>query len=129
MSSLRAGLRELAEAATAGPWKWEPDDEPEGVGAGFVIPSHDYERTGRRQWWNMLFTDQSKADAAYIAAADPATVLRLLDRLEAAEQALAGLAEWAHKYRDSTEYDFAGAEDAARAARDQRAAEWLERNP
>jgi hypothetical protein len=85
-------LRDIAQAATPGPWQWD----------GNVC---DYDESNESPW---LVTDAyaagiykhlnggailkgsikclNEADAAYIAAASPAALLGLLDRLAAAER-------------------------------------------
>ena len=67
-------LRELAQAATPGPWRVSAGNVHPRVksGDGSFVMEH---RFGCRRY----------ADAQYIAAANPAAVLALLDRLERAE--------------------------------------------
>ena len=76
-----AELRALAEAATPGPWT-RLDTGSEGCS---VVAS------GRRRVARLTHLDlaECRADAAYIAAANPQTVLALLDRIAALEKALA----------------------------------------
>ena len=72
-------LRRLAQAATKGPW----------VSQGRYIgtPRHmSYVGEVRNQCGNWSDTEKSRSDAAYIAAANPAAITELLDRLEAAEK-------------------------------------------
>ena len=71
-----AALREAAEGATPGPWIADI-------------------RTDGRAWIDMPGIDNHAlslhgfgADAAYIAAANPTTILALIERLEAAEGAV-----------------------------------------
>jgi len=68
-----AELRRLAEAATPGPWRLDPvaDGECHIIGGRAVVGYAD------------------ERSALFIAAACPATVLALLDRLAAAEAMLA----------------------------------------
>ena len=71
-------LRRLAQAATPGPW----------VSQGRYIgtPRHmSYIGEVRDQCGNWSDTEKSRADSAFIAAANPATIYELLDRLEEAE--------------------------------------------
>lgn len=88
-------VRRLARAATPGPWRYNPEkawhlptDLPlrrngeEFVGAGPVDAMICIAATGPADH------PQSVADARYIAAADPATVLALLADLDAAREAL-----------------------------------------
>ena len=67
-------LRRLAEAATVGIWK----------ASGFDVNSKEH------GWATIANTeldyDGMAENAAYIAAANPAAILALLDRLEAAEK-------------------------------------------
>ena len=72
-------LRRLAQAATPGPW----------VSQGRYIgtPRHmSYIGEVRDQCGNWSDTEKSTGDAAFIAAANPAAISELLDRLEAAEK-------------------------------------------
>lgn len=64
-----ARLRELAEAATPGPWCVEHGRVYSGDTEVAAMP-------GSRSWWH---------DADFIAAANPAAILRLLDALNEAE--------------------------------------------
>ena len=76
-------LREKAEAATPGPWHSSSGPSvwgPEGVLIG-NLPSYFGPEQSR---WR-----ENHATADFIAAADPSTVLALLDRIEAQRQALA----------------------------------------
>ena len=87
----RAGLRRLAEQATPGPWKttWR-------YGLYYVgrimsasmqpQPRRDHEGflSGIKREPEVVFIG-TDTDAAYIAAANPATMLALLDALEKAE--------------------------------------------
>lgn len=71
-------LRQLAQAATPGPW----------VSQGRYIgtPRHmSYIGEVRDQCGNWSDTEKSRADAAFISAANPAVMIELLDRLEEAE--------------------------------------------
>ena len=72
-------LRRLAQVATPGPW----------VSHGRYIgtPRHmSYIGEVRDQCGNWSDTEKSRADAAFIAAANPAAISELLDRFEAAEK-------------------------------------------
>ena len=70
-------LRELAEAATPGPWENRPGIDPPGdiiaPGLGEYGPKPFITHVGS---WGR------SADAAFIAAANPQTVLALLDEIE-----------------------------------------------
>jgi hypothetical protein len=70
-------LRELAEAATPGPWKWSAT---EGSDASFKITTSDHTLLGRD-------------DARFIAAANPQAVIALLDQLAAANAEIERLRE------------------------------------
>ena len=72
-------LAALAEAATPGPW--EMDDAEIFAANGRCIGS-------TALWDDAPNADQSIADAAYIAAADPTTILALIRRVQAAEAEL-----------------------------------------
>ena len=81
-------LKRLAEAATPGPWKWLSDellnelDMPALISDGVLVCDFGNEE----QYYPTEGTPPSEADAAYIAAANPATMVALLDRLAAAEK-------------------------------------------
>lgn len=83
----KQALREAAEKATPGEWKRMMRNSDElmttfhGVAIGNVFVELT---TGKRD----IF------DAEFIAAANPATVLALLDELEAAEKRIAELRDW-----------------------------------
>lgn len=75
----KRALREAAEKATKGQWVVEFDDEiysTDGVNNEQIA---------------MVFSENEVRDAAFIAAANPAIVLALLDELEAAEKRIAEL--------------------------------------
>lgn len=75
----KRGLREAAEKATKGRWAVEFDDEI------YSTDGVNHEQIA------MVFSENEARDAAFIAAANPATVLTLLDELEAAEKRIAEL--------------------------------------
>lgn len=88
----KRGLREAAEKATKGRWAVEFDDEI------YSTDGVNHEQIA------MVFSENEARDAAFIAAANPATVLALLDELEAAEKRIAELEaklETADKLQDS----------------------------
>ncbi|MEW7952314.1 MULTISPECIES: ead/Ea22-like family protein [Enterobacter cloacae complex] len=66
----KQALREAAEKATKGQWAVEFDDEI------YSTDGVNYEQIA------MVFSENEARDAAFIAAANPATVLALLDELE-----------------------------------------------
>lgn len=77
-------LAATAKAATPGPWEDSVDDLTNDVNV-----YHDQEQ---RLWVAQTGTEpgeQERANAEFIAAADPATVLALIERVRAAEEALA----------------------------------------
>ncbi|EEA8075874.1 TPA: ead/Ea22-like family protein [Escherichia coli] len=75
----KRGLREAAEKATKGRWAVEFDDEI------YSTDGVNHEQIA------MVFSENEARDAAFIAAANPATVLALLDELETAEKRIAEL--------------------------------------
>ena len=92
-------LAALAEAATPGPWHVQLDSVyPEGRQPGWQPTPVEGGAIDAR--WPILAGENQRADAAYIAAADPTTILALIDRLRAAE----AVCEAAHDAR--TGYDF-----------------------
>ncbi|MCW5040138.1 ead/Ea22-like family protein [Enterobacter hormaechei subsp. xiangfangensis] len=73
----KRALREAAEKATKGQWAVEFDDEV-------------YSTDGvNNEQIAMVFSENEVRDAAFIAAANPATVLALLDELEAKDATIA----------------------------------------
>lgn len=75
----KRALREAAEKATKGQWVVEFDDEiysTDGVNNEQIA---------------MVFSENEARDAAFIAAANPAAVLALLDELEAKDKRIAEL--------------------------------------
>ena len=70
----KRGLREAAEKATKGRWAVEFDDEI------YSTDGVNHEQIA------MVFSENEARDAAFIAAANPATVLALLDELEAKDK-------------------------------------------
>lgn len=75
----KRALREAAEKATKGQWAVEFDDEI------YSTDGVNHEQIA------MVFSENAARDAAFIAAANPATVLSLLDELEAAEKRISEL--------------------------------------
>ncbi|EFH7605165.1 ead/Ea22-like family protein [Escherichia coli] len=72
-------LREAAEKATKGKWAVEFDDEI------YSTDGINHEQIA------MVFSENESRDAEFIAAANPATVLALLDELETAKKRIAEL--------------------------------------
>ncbi|EPD6203106.1 ead/Ea22-like family protein [Enterobacter hormaechei] len=70
----KRALREAAEKATKGHWAVEFDDEV------YSSDGVNHEQIA------MVFSENEVRDAAFIAAANPATVLALLDELEAKDR-------------------------------------------
>ncbi|MEL6055056.1 ead/Ea22-like family protein [Escherichia coli] len=75
----KRGLREAAEKATKGRWAVEFDDEI------YSTDGVNHEQIA------MVFSENEARDAAFIAAANPATVLALLASLEAKDKRIAEL--------------------------------------
>ena len=86
-------LRELALAATPGPWEQQLD--------GWTVRVTQSD-TDKERGWPICMThhsgphrvEQEVADSAFIAAANPQTILALLDALEAAQERERRLREW-----------------------------------
>ncbi len=100
----RDELRRLAEAATPGPWDTDTHRDDDGrevpmLMQAYGINGHIAYGTG--------FGDgeQERINFGYLNAADPQTVLELLDELEAAEAQAGTLAE--HTYRSARARDAA----------------------
>ncbi|WP_102158710.1 ead/Ea22-like family protein [Zhihengliuella halotolerans] len=94
-------LREIASAATEGPWGWTGDDP---LGGPQLMTVKRVKRGNRRRPAREEFSGEpvldawasqvggivvSKEDATHIAAFDPPTTLALINRLEDAEEAVA----------------------------------------
>lgn len=77
----KSALREAAEKATKGEWAVEFDDEV------YATDGVNNEQIA------MVFSENEARDAAFIATANPATVLALLDDLEAKDKQIADLKE------------------------------------
>jgi len=75
----KRALREAAEKATKGQWAVEFDDEI------YSTDGVNHEQIA------MVFSENEACDAAFIAAANPHTVLALLDELEAKDKSLSFL--------------------------------------
>ena len=112
-------LRELAEKATPGEWH---ASEILGEPGARVVTVGDY---------SLIATDPqgypvwSERDAAYVAAANPQTILALLDRLAAAEALLRDIDRW--DGFDPSNPQMTGAElDALRESIDRRLFQFLE---
>lgn len=75
----KRALREAAEKATKGQWAVEFDDEI------YSTDGVNHEQIA------MVFSENEACDAAFIAAANPATVLALLDELEAKDKLIDNL--------------------------------------
>ena len=75
-------LYELAQAATPGPWSW--------AGSSYINAVSMTNPENATVVCEMASVDDQEArnDAAYIAAADPTTILALIDRCQRAETAL-----------------------------------------
>lgn len=87
----KQALREAAEKATKGQWAVEFDDEiysTDGVNNEQIA---------------MVFSENEARDAAFIAAANPATVLALLDELEAKDKSWAAQDDHINQQADRIE--------------------------
>ena len=73
-------LRRLTQAATPGPWMIDY------VGVGFEVAAGESVIAQSQQIRGDMRHKARKANAAFIAAANPAVMIELLDRLEAAEK-------------------------------------------
>lgn len=75
----------LAKAATSGPWRFVDDNAP-----GQQYPEYAIE--GPQGWITRDL--RKRANAAYLAACDPATILGLVERVKEAEAELAAVDSW-----------------------------------
>lgn len=129
-------IRAAAEAATPGPWKFVCVDGNEySVATEYEVTSKernhingspyetsntldlaDFHSATRRRFYPT--NAEAKANAMYVATANPTTVIALLDRLEAAEALRAALAEPAvHSQKDYKIVPIKPPEDALAVAR------------
>lgn len=84
----QAELRQLAEKATKGPWRVFSDIGTE----TYAIHTPRDKRCGNViKWAGFDCQKNAKANAEFIAAANPATVLALLDELEAKDKRIVEL--------------------------------------
>ncbi|SQK06768.1 ead/Ea22-like family protein [Escherichia coli] len=93
-------LREAAEKATCGAWSLEYGEERFDAGDALIhrevvgyLPICRIEGAHPESGFDEDFQMEQQANAEFIAAANPATVLALLDELEAAEKRIAELEE------------------------------------
>jgi hypothetical protein len=93
-------LRKLAEAATQGEWHQTPTS---GIYQGRMIVTDD-----RAACIGETHNANATENAAYIAAASPAAILELLDRVEKAEKDAARL-DWMNLAGNRYAFDVAGA--------------------
>lgn len=94
----KQALREAAEKATCGVWSLEYGEERFDAGDALIhrkvvgyIPICRIEGAHPESGFDEDFQMEQQANAEFIAAASPATVLALLDELEAAEKRIAEL--------------------------------------
>lgn len=92
----KQALREAAEKATCGVWsleygeeRFDGDDALIHREAAGYIPICRIEGAHPESGFDEDFQIEQQANAEFIAAANPATVLELLDELEAAEKRIA----------------------------------------
>lgn len=95
-------LERLAKAATPGEWRVISDHPVLAIGAAHshyrvvqTANQNNVKRYGRSEPWHGI---PSEANAAYIAAANPTTILSLITRLRDAEAALKPFADAAEAY-------------------------------
>lgn len=98
MSTNKQALREAAEKATHGEWllkygedSFDGDDALIQCEVKGRIPVARIEGAHPESGFDADFQQEQQANAEFIAAANPATVLALLDELEAAEKRIAEL--------------------------------------
>lgn len=94
----KQALREAAEKATCGVWSLEYGEERFDAGDALIhrevvgyLPICRIEGAHPESGFDEDFQMEQQANAEFIAAANPATVLALLDELEAAEKRIAEL--------------------------------------
>ena len=85
-------LRKLAEAATQGKWSQTP---PSGIYQGRMIVTDD-----RAACIGETHNANATENAAFIAAANPAAILELLDRLENADALVKAIKTDRHDWED-----------------------------
>lgn len=106
-------LREKAEKATCGAWSLEYGEERFDAGDALIhrevvgyLPICRIEGAHPESGFDEDFQMEQQANAEFIAAANPATVLALLGELEAAEKRIAELShhlQCAHAFIEHTE--------------------------
>ncbi|EEW6225014.1 ead/Ea22-like family protein [Escherichia coli] len=101
-------LREAAEKATCGEWsleygkgRFDGDDALIHREVAGYIPICRIEGAHPESGFDEDFQMEQQANAEFIAAANPATVLALLDELESAEKRIAELSASHSKLRDT----------------------------
>jgi hypothetical protein len=72
-------LEKLADEATPGPWEWVFDDLKSSITSGYVISDFGYDG---------MWINPKESNAAFIAAANPATIKALIAELREARAAL-----------------------------------------
>lgn len=102
-------LRAAAEAATPGPWRVE-SMRPSTLGIETVWSAgmHDIadcSKAAGLPYSTRVPAEQIEANAAFIAAANPAAVLALLDELDAAYRALSDVIQLDPFLSDTTWYE------------------------
>lgn len=101
----RASLRKLAKAATSGEWKWvegTPIITRQWNGKDCAIAVVDYKNLAWHEDGNCAGRE-SGANAAHIAAANPAKTLELLDDLDHQEAEIARLTAERDSYKADAE--------------------------
>lgn len=95
-------LRKLAEAATPGPWSADHNGNPRNYEDwyGATLLSAPYSQGQANLARNLGSIDESAADAEFIAAANPATVLALIERVRETEGALVELDDEFAQYQE-----------------------------
>ncbi|HEL9753820.1 TPA: ead/Ea22-like family protein, partial [Klebsiella pneumoniae] len=101
-------LREKAEKATSGVWSLEYGEEGFDAGDALIhrevvgyLPICRIEGAHPESGFDEDFQMEQQANAEFIAAANPATVLALLDELEAKDKRIAELSASHSKLRDT----------------------------
>lgn len=78
-------LKKLAEAATPGPWSYD---------GSYICPARVEDETTYVETWRAVADSHQTENVRFIAAANPAAILKLIAENERLRNAIAGLLEW-----------------------------------
>ena len=117
-----SALKVLAEAATAGPWTIKIKEDPSGTGMSYDVMAGDEHLFDDEQYYP---TAPSFDDARFIAAANPAEVLRMIAHIEQLDAQLAELRIANASYESRIK---SMGESLEEASKDEERLNWIETN-